>query len=177
MGKSRKEAVLQQLRQLRNDLAKQPKGNPEVEECLTIVQKEIREISDLTDEQFLPIYHRFYAHIATTALVLLFCLQGLAQVDTAFSLPQLPAMVRTELDYGLGRPFPFEVYRLTPCGELELLTTGLVRGISVSTPVREPGTYFVRLLHPQRPRTVRLDITPLDGCEAGHYVTVKTCEP
>ena len=118
----------------------------------------------------------------TAILMLLLSITGFAQTptypvgrDTTYTLPKLPALVRTPLSYGLQKPFPFEVYRFNPCGEMELTSKGLIRGISVSVPVHAPGLYAVRLLHPEAPQYFTITITPFDVCEAGHYITIKSC--
>jgi hypothetical protein len=179
MSRSRKHVVLKQLRELRSDLVEKLKTNPrdrELTDLLHIVQKQIRDITSMTEEGFLPIYQRRYAHIVTAILILLFSITGFAQTDTTYTLPKLPALVRAQLDYGLGNPFPFEVYRFNQCGEMEMTSKGLIRGISVTVPVQKPGTYAVRLLHPEAPRYFTIAITPFDVCEAGHYITVKSCD-
>ncbi len=142
MKKSRKNAVLRQLRQLRNDLVGKLKTSPgdrELTDLLRIVQKEIRDITPMTEAGFLPICRRYYAHIATAILILLFSLKAFAQgydtsqlqkvdaytvtswsfascqneFDTIYTLPELPTMIRSRAVgsvYEFTEFIPFRVY-------------------------------------------------------------------
>ena len=183
MENTARKKLMNQLFDLEKKLAKL--DDAESRELYKIVAKEITELSQLSEPDFLEVYRKYYASAVTSVLILLFSIAGFSQVnlkqnpvpddvvkvfinarcacsatDTA-TVAGFPAMYRSffvNAVYDQGEIIPFQIYYAEKQGsQLYWISKGMCRNISTSVPLPQPGFYFVRFFDEAKPALIEID--------------------